>query len=66
MIRRDIRIERDPRMVKWSLIAAAFALSVGCYADMVISAEADLAQKATSTMVGEAPVADVPPVTVAS
>jgi hypothetical protein len=33
MIRRDLVIERDQRVVKWSLIAAVFALSLGYFAE---------------------------------
>lgn len=38
MIRRDV-LKRDNRPVKWSLIAAAFALSLGLYAEHVLTAE---------------------------
>ncbi|HSJ09084.1 MAG TPA: hypothetical protein VK928_04200 [Longimicrobiales bacterium] len=37
MIRRDVLKERDGSVVKWSLVAAAFALSLGCYAEMVLA-----------------------------
>jgi hypothetical protein len=33
MIRRDLVIERDQRVVKWSLTAAVFALSLGYFAE---------------------------------
>jgi hypothetical protein len=38
MIRRNIvRADWDHRAVKWSLVAAAFALSVGCFAEVTLS-----------------------------
>ncbi|HEX2166710.1 MAG TPA: hypothetical protein VHG09_05670 [Longimicrobiales bacterium] len=40
MIRRDV-LKRDNRPVKWSLIAAAFALSLGLYAEHVLTAEVE-------------------------
>jgi hypothetical protein len=33
MIRRDLVIERDQRVVKWFLVAAVFALSLGYFAE---------------------------------
>jgi hypothetical protein len=33
MIRRDLVIERDQRVVKWFLTAAVFALSLGYFAE---------------------------------
>lgn len=38
MIRRNV-LKRDNRPVKWSLVAAAFALSIGFYAEHVLTAE---------------------------
>jgi hypothetical protein len=47
MIRRNIRhVERDPRAVKWSLVAAALALAIGGYAEMVMSAGEPVAEPA--------------------
>jgi hypothetical protein len=34
MIRRNLVVERDQKVVKWSLIAAAFALSLGYFAEV--------------------------------
>ncbi|CAN5773595.1 hypothetical protein BH23GEM10_BH23GEM10_06950 [soil metagenome] len=64
MIRRNLSIERDPRILTWSLVAAVFALSVGCYADMVLSVDDADRAAATTTVVGES-VSVEPPVTVA-
>lgn len=38
MIRRDV-LKRDNRPVKWSLLAAAFALSLGLYAEHVLTVQ---------------------------
>ena len=38
MIRRNV-LTRDNRPVKWSLVAAAFALSLGFYAEHALTAE---------------------------
>ncbi|CAN5646625.1 hypothetical protein BH23GEM9_BH23GEM9_07310 [soil metagenome] len=36
MIRRDVVNDRDQRVVKWSLLAAAFALTVGFMAETAL------------------------------
>lgn len=42
MIRRNVIIrERDPRVVKWSLIAAACALLLGGYAELTMAGQAE-------------------------
>jgi hypothetical protein len=42
MIRRNIvQPDRDQRVVKWSLIAATFALSVGCFAEISLARAVD-------------------------
>lgn len=41
MIRRDV-LKRDNRPVKWSLVAAAFALSLGFYAEHVLTVEVEV------------------------
>lgn len=65
MIRRNVfQSERDPRVVKWSLLAAALALSLGGYAEMVISEHAD-AQPAASVTAEDTAHADPPPITIA-
>ena len=47
MIRRDVlQAEPDQREVKWYLVAAAFALSLGCMAE-VAALRHDVAQEAT-------------------
>jgi hypothetical protein len=47
VIRRDVlQAEPDQRAVKWCLLAAAFALSLGCIAEVVVLRH-DVAQEAT-------------------
>lgn len=60
MIRRKrMWSERDPRGVKWSLIAAAFALSVGAYADHVVSAQTEAqAEREAANLLGEVPAVE--------
>jgi hypothetical protein len=42
MIRRDVvRSDRDQKVVKWSLIAAVFALTVGCFAEVTLVRHVD-------------------------
>jgi hypothetical protein len=42
MIRRNIvQADRDQGVVTWSLLAAAFALSVGCFAEVTLARSAD-------------------------
>jgi hypothetical protein len=42
MIRRDIvHADRDQRVVKWSLVAATFALSLGCFAEVTLARSGD-------------------------
>jgi hypothetical protein len=60
MIRRDV-LRRDNRPVKWSLVAAAFALSLGLYADHVLTAEVD--SETTTAVVQKAAPAPVQTVT---
>lgn len=51
MIRRNVlQGERDSRVVKWSLIAAVFALSIGCYAELVLASHEDEAVPAVQTV----------------
>lgn len=40
MIRKNV-LKRDNRPVKWSLVAAAFALSIGFYAEHALTAEVE-------------------------
>ena len=48
VIRKDVlRAEPDQRGVKWWLFAAAFALSLGCFAE-VVALRQDVAQDATA------------------
>lgn len=60
MIRRNV-LRRDNRPVKWSLVAAAFALSLGFYAEHVLTAEIET--EATTAVVQKAPAAPAPAVT---
>jgi hypothetical protein len=63
IIRKDVlKTDRDPKAVKWSLIAAAFALSLGCYAELVMTADAQ--ETEASVMVGEAAQQELPQVSV--
>lgn len=49
MIRRNMYyIERDQRVVKWALIAAAFALTIGYYAETAL-----VRRDADATVAGE-------------
>lgn len=52
MIRRDVLTQRDNRTVKWSLMAAAFALSLGLYAEHALSVEVE--EETTTSVVQEA------------
>ena len=59
MIRRDVlHSDRDHSVVKWSLIAAAFALVVGCYAETVHRSEIE-AGTASAAQVTETPATTV-------
>ena len=60
MIRRNV-LRRDNRPVKWSLVAAAFALSLGFYAEHVLTAEIET--EPTAAVVQKAPAAPAPAVT---
>jgi hypothetical protein len=51
VIRRDV-LRRDNRPVKWSLVAAAVALSLGLYAEHVLTAEVET--EATTAVVQKA------------
>jgi hypothetical protein len=52
MIRRDvIRNDRDQGVVKWSLVAAAFALSIGCLAEVTLERHSEDAPTAASQAV---------------
>lgn len=53
MIRRDV-LRRDNRPVKWFLVAAAFALSLGLYAEHALTTETD-AQTAVVQKAAPAP-----------
>lgn len=56
MIRRNLGAERDQRVVKWSLVAAAFALSLGWFAETSLERHADDAAVANQTVEVSAPV----------
>lgn len=60
MIRRDV-LKRDNRPVKWSLVAAAFALSLGLYAEHALNVEIE--QETTTAVVQKAAPAPVQGVT---
>jgi hypothetical protein len=62
MIRRDV-LKRDNRPVKWSLVAAGFALSLGLYAEHVLTAEVETTDTTTAVVQKTAPVAPVRAVT---
>ncbi|MGH7446065.1 MAG: hypothetical protein ACRELT_00800 [Longimicrobiales bacterium] len=57
MIRRDV-LRRDDRTVKWSLIAAAFALSLGLYAEHALTAQIET--EPTTAVVQKAAPAPAP------
>lgn len=61
MIRRDV-LKRDNRPVKWSLVAAGFALSLGLYAEHVLTAEVET-DPTTAVVQKTAPVAPVRAIT---
>lgn len=61
MIRRNV-LKRDDRPVKWSLVAAAFALSLGFYAEHVLTAEVET-ETTTAVVQKAAPAAPAHPVT---
>lgn len=61
MIRRDV-LKRDNRPVKWSLVAAAFALSLGLYAEHVLTAEVET-DNTTAVVQKTAPAAPAQAVT---
>jgi hypothetical protein len=50
MIRRNLVAEKDTRVVKWSLLAAAFALSLGFYAETTLERHAETPAAATQTV----------------
>lgn len=54
MIRRDVLTQRDNRTVKWALVAAVFALSVGAFAEHTL---ANAESTTTATVQQPAPVA---------
>jgi hypothetical protein len=56
MIRRDVvRGERDQTVVKWALVAAVFALTVGCVAEVTLAhTEVDAAVIAGQSVKAEA------------
>jgi hypothetical protein len=56
MIRRDLVIERDQRVVKWSLTAAVFALSLGYFAETSLERAADATPVAGQSVEVTAPV----------
>ncbi|HEX6132784.1 MAG TPA: hypothetical protein VFZ24_02300 [Longimicrobiales bacterium] len=59
MIRREVLTQRDNRSVKWSLMAAAFALSLGFYAEHVLSVQVE---EETATVAEEAAPVPAPAV----
>lgn len=61
MIRRDVLAQRDNRTVKWALVAAMFALSLGAYAEHTLEAHG-AESAATATVQQPAPV---PPTAIA-
>ena len=58
MIRRDV-LKRDNRPVKWSLVAAAFALSLGLYAEHALNVEIEQETTAVVQKAAPAPVQGV-------
>lgn len=62
MIRRDV-LKRDNRPVKWSLVAAGFALTLGLYAEHALSAEVETTDTTTAVVQKAAPVAPAQAVT---
>jgi hypothetical protein len=62
MIRRDVLRQRDNRTVKWSLVAAGFALSLGLYAEHALTAETIETEPTTAVVQKAAPAAPAPAV----
>lgn len=63
MIRRNVlQGDRDQKTVKWALVAATFALSIGCLAEVSLVA----AEDADTTHVVEVQKADTAPRALAS
>ena len=62
MIRRDVLRQRDNRTVKWSLVAAGFALSLGLYAEHALTAETIDAEPTTAVVQKAARPAPAPAV----
>jgi len=55
MIRRSIvEVDRDHRVVKWSLTAAVFALSVGTFAEITLKRTAEDTTKVVAESVADA------------
>lgn len=66
MIRRNVvQVEKDPKIVRWSLIAAVCALLLGGYAEVNLASQADVDAPAAA-VVGESAEAEVPTVTIVS
>ena len=61
MVRRNV-LKRDNRPVKWSLVAAAFALSLGFYAEHMLTAELET-ETTTAVVQKAAPAAPAPALT---
>lgn len=56
LVRRDVLTQRDNRTVKWALVAAAFALSLGSFAEHTLAKHGD-ETTTTATVQQPAPVA---------
>jgi hypothetical protein len=66
MIRRHVvHMEKDPRVVKWSLIAAVCALLLGGYAELSMASQAD-AEVPAAAVAGESAEAERPGITIVS
>jgi hypothetical protein len=61
MIRRDV-LKRDGRPVKWSLLAAGFALSLGLYAEHALTAQVVVETEVPTAVVQKSSVAPAPAV----
>ena len=66
MIRRNVVItETDPRVVKWSLIAATCALLLGGYAELTMAGQAE-DETPAAAVAGESAELDLPAIIIAS
>jgi hypothetical protein len=62
MIRRDVLRQRDNRTVKWFLVAAGLALSLGLYAEHTVTAETIETDPTTAVVQKAAPAPPAPAV----